>query len=113
MGDNGNGLITVSRASDSIFTQAKMPMAMRKGMTAAAAARESQRRQEARESGIVLERPVAASKAGKTSSSKRLRAVDAPAVGRMRGSELRLRDRDVREIEGPKKGMGKKKKKRR
>lgn len=106
----GGGSVTVSQASESIFTQAKMPMAMRKGIAAAAASRESKRRQEARESGIVLERPVL--KPSK-SAAKRMRAVDAPAVGRLRGSELKLRDRDVREIEGPKKGTGKKKKKRR
>ncbi|KIH92976.1 hypothetical protein SPBR_02931 [Sporothrix brasiliensis 5110] len=105
------GSVTVNQASESIFTQAKMPMAMRKGIAAAAASRESKRRQEARESGIVLERP--ALKPSK-SAAKRMRAVDAPAVGRLRGSELKLRDRDVRAIEGPKKTMhGKKRKKRR
>ncbi|KJR88715.1 uncharacterized protein SPSK_07654 [Sporothrix schenckii 1099-18] len=105
------GSVTVNQASESIFTQAKMPMAMRKGIAAAAASRESKRRQEARESGIVLERP--ALKPSK-SAAKRMRAVDAPAVGRLRGSELKLRDRDVRAIEGPKKAMhGKKRKKRR
>lgn len=111
-GDGGGsaGSVTVSQASDSIFTQAKMPMAMRKGIVAAAAARDKKRRQEAKESGIVLERPTL--KPSK-SAAKRMRAVDAPAVGRLRGSELKLRDRDVREIEGPRKTMGKKKKKRR
>ncbi|KAL1899446.1 pre-rRNA processing and 40S ribosomal subunit assembly [Sporothrix stenoceras] len=106
----GGGTVTVSQTSESIFTQAKMPMAMRKGIAAAAASREKKRRQEAKEAGIVLERPVL--KPSK-SAAKRMRAVDAPAVGRLRGSELKLRDRDVREIEGPKKSMGKKKKKRR
>ncbi|CAK7202614.1 pre-rRNA processing and 40S ribosomal subunit assembly [Sporothrix eucalyptigena] len=104
------GTVTVSQASESIFTQAKMPMNMRKGIAAAAASRESKRRQEARESGIVLERPAA--KPVSKSAAKRMRAVDAPAVGRMRGSELRLRDKDIREIEGPKKGFFKKKKRR-
>ncbi|CAK7263806.1 pre-rRNA processing and 40S ribosomal subunit assembly [Sporothrix epigloea] len=106
------GAVTVSQASQSIFTQAKMPMSMRKGMAAAAASRESKRRQEARESGIVLERPAA--KPVSKSAAKRMRAVDAPAVGKMRGSELRLRDKDVREIEGAKKGnFSKSKKKKR
>ncbi|CAK7567230.1 MAG: pre-rRNA processing and 40S ribosomal subunit assembly [Sporothrix epigloea] len=107
----GGRTVTVSQASESIFTQAKMPMSMRKGIAAAAASRESKRRQEARESGIVLERPAA--KAVSKSAARRMRAVDAPAVGRMRGSELRLRDRDVREIEGAKKGAMNNKKKRR
>ena len=105
------GTVTVSQASESIFTQAKMPMAMRKGIASKAASRESKRRQEARESGIVLERPAA--KPVSKSAAKRMRAVDAPAVGRMHGSELRLRDKDVRAIEGPKRGTFNKKKKRR
>ncbi|CAK7235627.1 pre-rRNA processing and 40S ribosomal subunit assembly [Sporothrix curviconia] len=105
------GTVTVSQASESIFTPANLPMSIRKGMAAAAALRETKRRREARESGIVLERPAA--KLVSKSAAKRMRAVDAPAVGRMRGSELRLRDKDVREIEGPRKGAFSKKKKKR
>ncbi len=41
------------------------------------------------------------------------RALDAPSVGRLRGAELRLSKRDVREIEGPRKAAGKKKRRRR
>ncbi|KXJ94631.1 hypothetical protein Micbo1qcDRAFT_45317 [Microdochium bolleyi] len=41
----------------SIYAQAKMPMSHRKGMNAAAASREGKRRREARENGIILERP--------------------------------------------------------
>ncbi|EPE07350.1 hypothetical protein F503_08001 [Ophiostoma piceae UAMH 11346] len=102
-GDGGgdrNNLVTVSNAKESIFTQQKMPMSMRKGIAAAAAARETKRRHEARESGIVLERPQAVVS---KKAAKRQRAVDAPAVGLMRGSELKLRDKDIRAIEGPKK----------
>ncbi|CAK7218587.1 pre-rRNA processing and 40S ribosomal subunit assembly [Sporothrix bragantina] len=108
---SSTGTVTVNQASESIFTQAKMPMSMRKGIAAAAASRESKRRQEARESGIVLERPAV--KPMSKSAAKRMRAVDAPAVGRMHGSELRLRDKDIRAIEGPRKGTFNKKKKRR
>lgn len=113
-GDSGGGgILPVSRPGDSIFTQAKMPMAVRKGIAAAAASRESRRRQEARENGIVLERPAKTARKPGSTAGKRMRAVDAPAVGRMRGSELRLRERDVRAIEGPrKKSVGKKKKRR-
>ena len=101
-GGGGDNLVTVSNAKDSIFTQHKMPMSMRKGIVAAAAARETKRRQEARESGIVLERPQAVVS---KKAAKRQRAVDAPAVGVLRGSELKLRDKDIRAIEGPKKTL--------
>ncbi|KAI1801622.1 hypothetical protein F4811DRAFT_453937 [Daldinia bambusicola] len=88
----------------SIFAQAKMPMAHRKGIVAAAAARESKRRKEARENGIILERPagVKGGKGGKPNPTmrKRERAVDAPAVGRLRNGMLKLSRKDIAEIQG-------------
>ncbi|GKT88396.1 hypothetical protein Ct61P_06246 [Colletotrichum tofieldiae] len=83
----------------SIFTQDKMPMAFRKGIVAAAADKEARRRRQAKENGIVLEReappPKKAKKGGRAE-----RSVDGPAVGRMRGAELRLSERDIQSIEG-------------
>ncbi|KAL1872019.1 hypothetical protein VTK73DRAFT_1721 [Phialemonium thermophilum] len=76
----------------------KMPMAMRKGIAAAAAAREAKRRREARENGIILERETRKTK--KKGSRAHGPAVDLPGVGRMRGAELRLSQRDIRSIEG-------------
>ncbi|KAI1465010.1 uncharacterized protein F4812DRAFT_147887 [Daldinia caldariorum] len=88
----------------SIFAQAKMPMSHRKGIVAAAAARESKRRREARENGIILERPAggvgAGAKGGKPTMRKRERAVDAPAVGRLRNGMLKLSSKDIAEIQG-------------
>lgn len=81
-------------SSLSIFKQDKMPMKMRKGIVAAAAAREAKRRREARESGIVLEREPS----GTRRERGRMAAVDRPGVGRLRGAELRLSDRDVETI---------------
>ncbi|KAI1842303.1 hypothetical protein JX266_011471 [Neoarthrinium moseri] len=85
----------------SIYKQAKMPMAHRKGIEGAAAARESKRRREAKENGIILERPAAAKvKKGDRRLGSRDRAVDAPAVGKLRNGMLRLSKRDVEEIQG-------------
>ncbi|PNY24394.1 Swr1-complex protein 5 [Tolypocladium capitatum] len=87
----------------SIHTQEKMPMNMRKGMVAAAGAREAKRRREARENGVILE---------KETGKKRRRgggrdaAVNRPGVGRLRGAELRISERDVRSIEGGRDAFG-------
>jgi hypothetical protein len=82
-------------AKTSILAQEKMPMAMRKGILSAAAAREEKRRKEARENGIILEREV---KKPKRKKAKGERPVDLPAVGRMRGAELRISAREARAI---------------
>lgn len=105
-------------SKDSIYKQAKMPMAHRKGIIAAAEKREEKRRREARENGIVLERPTtgvhegwtglkgkkskssASSRGGAGGSRKREAAVDAPAVGKLRNGLLQLSKKDIREIEG-------------
>ncbi|RMZ83597.1 hypothetical protein DV738_g949, partial [Chaetothyriales sp. CBS 135597] len=85
-------------SQDSIFRQTKMPIAHRKGIQAKAAARESQRRKEAQENGIVLER---ASRSSKSLSGKRERGVDVPAVGRFQSGTLKLSQRDIASIQGP------------
>ncbi|KAI1412870.1 hypothetical protein F5Y13DRAFT_199368 [Hypoxylon sp. FL1857] len=90
----------------SIYKQAKMPMAHRKGINAAAATREAKRRKEARENGIILERPASGSVKGKSKAKRRERAVDAPAVGKMRNGLLKLSKRDIVEIQGSDRGSG-------
>ncbi|KAK7918157.1 hypothetical protein PG985_010031 [Apiospora marii] len=102
-------------SKDSIYKQAKMPMAHRKGIIAAAEKREEKRRREARENGIVLERATTgvhegwtglkgkkskSSSGGAGGSRKREAAVDAPAVGKLRNGLLQLSKKDIREIEG-------------
>lgn len=90
-------------AKASLFKQEKMPMAMRKGMARAAGDKEERRRREARENGIVLERFGGGGGGGgkkKTGGGgKGFRPVDLPGVGKMRGAELRISARDVRDIE--------------
>ncbi|TGJ84997.1 hypothetical protein E0Z10_g3764 [Xylaria hypoxylon] len=86
----------------SIYKQAKMPMSFRKGIEAAAEGRDTKRRREARENGIVLERPGASSLSKKAAKGKRSgpsRAIDAPAVGRMDNGMLKLSKKDIADIE--------------
>ncbi|KAI0127719.1 hypothetical protein BJ170DRAFT_626488 [Xylariales sp. AK1849] len=94
-------------SKSSIFKQAKMPMSHRKGIEGAKVAREEKRRREAKENGIVLERPApgkgpkAKDRGRERGAGKRERAVDAPAVGKFQGSTmLRLSKKDVAEIQG-------------
>lgn len=89
-------IISLAAGATSIHRQKSMPMAMRKGIESAKVSREMQRRREAAENGIVLERK------GGNSKEKRKRggaSVDMPGVGRMRGAELSLSERDIRSIE--------------
>ncbi|KAK2591842.1 pre-rRNA processing and 40S ribosomal subunit assembly [Conoideocrella luteorostrata] len=88
----------------SIHKQEKMPMHIRKGIAAAADARETKRRREAKENGIILER--------ETGKKRRERGrdggLDRPGVGRFKGAELRISERDVRGIEGTRDTFGRK-----
>lgn len=78
-------------------------MNMRKGIVAASSSREAKRRREARENGVILEREV-----GKKTRRDRPRdgGVHRPGVGRLKGAELRLSERDVKSIEGGRDAFG-------
>ncbi|KAH8653466.1 hypothetical protein BX600DRAFT_515738 [Xylariales sp. PMI_506] len=100
-------------AKASIYKQARMPMSHRKGIEAAREARETKRRREAKENGIILERPSATAAAAASSLSsfgpkrrKREAAVDAPAVGKLHNGMLKLSKRDIADIEGSGGGRG-------
>ena len=82
----------------SISEQEKMPLSHRKGITAKAAGRDSRRRKEAADNGVVLEKARTAIKSAK----RRERSVGGPTVGKFTGGTLKLSSRDVRSIEGPK-----------
>ncbi len=97
----------------SILKQEKMPMNMRKGMVAAAGAREAKRRREAKENGVILERSASGgSGSGKGKKNSRDRGVGGPAVGRMKGAQLRISERDVKTIEGGRDTFGRQSKRR-
>ncbi|KIV85690.1 hypothetical protein PV11_01356 [Exophiala sideris] len=83
-------------SKESLFHQEKMPLSHRKGILAKATSREAMRRKEAKENGIILEKP-----SGKARSTiRRERGVDAPAVGKFRGGTLKLSKKDVLDIQG-------------
>lgn len=89
----------------SILTQQKMPMNMRKGIVAAKTTRESKRRREAKENGVILEREAPVNK-GRKKQKGMDPAVDRPGVGRLRGAQLRVSERDVKMIEGTRDTFG-------
>lgn len=88
-------------SKSSIFKQDKMPLAQRKGIVTKARMQEDNKRKEAFENGIILEK----AKAKKRKNGMRERGVGAPAVGRFQGGTLKLSSKDIAEIEGPRKGL--------
>jgi len=85
-------------AKQPVSEQEKMPLAHRKGIKAKATTRETVRRKEAAENGVVLEKAKMAAK----SATRRDRGIGAPSVGKFRGGMLKLSSRDVKAISGPK-----------
>lgn len=85
-------------------------MSHRKGINAKKEMLEDKRRREARENGIILEKPSLKKKAPQ---GRRERGVGAPSVGKFAGGTLRLSKKDLDDIQGPKPRGGKGKKGRR
>ncbi|KAK5098738.1 pre-rRNA processing and 40S ribosomal subunit assembly [Lithohypha guttulata] len=83
-------------AKQSILTQQKMPAAHRIGMAKKADHRETLRRREAKENGVILEKA-----AKKSKNVRRDRGVDVPGVGKFAGGTLKLSRRDIASIQGP------------
>ncbi|KAL7960832.1 hypothetical protein V8C34DRAFT_275853 [Trichoderma compactum] len=91
----------------SILKQDKMPMHMRKGINAAVVEREAKRRREAKETGVILERETGKKKRrDRKSSGGGGGGGFGPAVGRLKGAELRISERDVKKIEGTRDTFG-------
>ncbi|KAL9611431.1 MAG: hypothetical protein Q9167_003905 [Letrouitia subvulpina] len=86
-------------SKSSVLKQHNMPIMQRKGIVARALHKEKERRIEAKENGIILEK---ISKK-KTTTIKRQRHIGGPSVGRFRGGTLRLSKKDVANIVGRKK----------
>ena len=82
----------------SLTQQKSMPMSHRRGIEQKKKEKEADRRKEAREAGIILEKEKRGTKEKRTRD--RVRAVGAPGVGRMKGGTLTLSKRDVAKIEG-------------
>ncbi|OJD25317.1 hypothetical protein ACJ73_03311 [Blastomyces percursus] len=92
-------------AKSSIFSQAKMPMSHRKGIIGKASKKEETRRREAKENGIILEKPSFSTVGKKQSGSgggsamRREKGIGAPSIGKFTGGMLRLRFGAKRDIE--------------
>ncbi|KAL4909467.1 hypothetical protein BDW74DRAFT_174670 [Aspergillus multicolor] len=92
-------------AKSSLYHQKNMPSSMRKGIKAKAVSKEDKRRREARENGIVLEKP--APKKQISSSGRRERGVGGPSIGKFAGGTLNLSKRDVAHVQASRRGGGK------
>ncbi|CAI7590544.1 hypothetical protein PCG10_002898 [Penicillium crustosum] len=84
-------------AKTSLYAQTKMPTAHRRGIKAKAASKEDRRRQEAKENGIILEKP---SKVQKSSNNgRRERGVAGSSVGKFSGGTLNLNKDDIARVQ--------------
>ncbi|KAJ6035024.1 uncharacterized protein N7446_009783 [Penicillium canescens] len=82
-------------AKSSLYAQ-KMPDAHRRGINAKAASKEDKRRREAKENGIILEKP---NKASKSNSGRRERGVGGSSVGKFSGGTLNLNKQDIAHVQ--------------
>lgn len=82
-------------AKKSFLEQEKMPLSHRKGITGKSSAREANRRKEAAENGVILERI----KSKASSEKRRERSVGGPGIGKFRGGTLKLSSRDINSIQ--------------
>jgi len=89
-------------AKKNLAEQEKMPLSHRKGIKAKIASREAGRRKEAAENGIILEKAKMTAKA----EPRRDRGIGAPSIGKFRGGTLKLSSRDVKSMEGSRRGGG-------
>lgn len=87
-------------AKTSTLQQDKMPFAHRKGIVDKSASRETKRRKEAAENGVILEKQKGKSKP----QTKRDRGIGGPGIGKFRGGTLQLSSRDLRDIQGSRSG---------
>ncbi|KNG83064.1 hypothetical protein ANOM_007582 [Aspergillus nomiae NRRL 13137] len=91
-------------AKASLYHQ-NMPSSHRRGIKAKAEKKDDKRRREARENGIILEKPVPKAK---SSTGRRERGVGGPSIGKFAGGTLNLSKRDLSSIQGPRRsGKGK------
>ena len=84
-------------AKSSLYHQ-KMPSAHRRGIKAKAETKEEKRRRDARENGIILEKP--AHKVNKSSSGRREPGVGGPSVAKFAGGTLNLSKSDIFSVKG-------------
>jgi hypothetical protein len=78
-------------AKTSLYQQ-NMPSSLRRGIKAKALTKEEKRRREAKENGIILEKPTHKSKVTK---GRRERGIAGPGIGKLSGGTLNLSKRDI------------------
>lgn len=88
-----------SLGANSSLYQQNMPSSHRRGIKAKATTKEDKRRREAKENGIILEKPGLKPKSS-SSNKKRERGVGGPSVGKFTGGTLNLNQRDINAITG-------------
>lgn len=87
-------------SKSSMYHQKNMPLAQRKGILAKSAERDTNRRREAKENGVILEKATKS----KSREPKRQREIGAPTVGKFSRGMLTLSKKDLSDIVGrPKK----------
>lgn len=96
-------------AKTSLYKQ-KMPDSHRRGINAKAASKEDKRRRDAKENGIILEKPT---KVTKSNKGRRERGVGGSSIGKFSGGTLNLSKQDLHAMQTPKRRSGKGKKSRR
>jgi hypothetical protein len=92
-------------AKSSVLNQEKMPMAHRKGITSKTTGRQTTRRKEAAENGIILER-FKSGTPKRPQARQRPRDVGGPGVGKFQRGMLKLSSRDVKDIVGSRTDKG-------
>lgn len=90
----------------------RMPMAQRKGIEKKKNERENERRREAREGGILVERKGGKPRERRKRKGKGDEDVGGPSVGKWRGGTLILGGKELRDIQGSRSSanVGKRKK---
>lgn len=83
-------------AKDSLYKQ-KMPDAHRRGINAKAAAKDEKRRREAKENGIILEKPTKVTKS--SNPGRRDRGIGGSSIGKFSGGTLNLSKQDLHSMQ--------------
>ncbi|KAL4770784.1 hypothetical protein BDW60DRAFT_75689 [Aspergillus nidulans var. acristatus] len=91
-------------AKNSLYHQKNMPSSIRKGIKAKAVSKEDKRRREARENGVILEKPAPKKQ---ISNGRRERGVGGPSIGKFAGGTLNLSNRDVAHVQASRRVGGK------
>ncbi|KAF7166671.1 hypothetical protein CNMCM5623_000228 [Aspergillus felis] len=82
-------------AKTSLYHQ-NMPSSLRRGIKTKALTKEEKRRREAKENGIILEKPTHKSKVSK---GRRERGIAGPGIGKLSGGTLNLSQRDIAAVQ--------------